>query len=986
MFGDIPIITSFGRTSLQEIGGKIKTGAEKLGGKINPKTSEVAGNVIDLLVPKNQAEILGGLFTYGTLKGLSKTTVPKLSKVPYLRKVQPILANITSRPLTTIYGGAITTATGSVLEQTWQPKGFGRQLAKAGLASYLIAKSPTLSVAYATQFIKAGVTRPIETSKAFAQQAREKPGEFVGYMLGASAGNFIQQAILMGKAKIYSPYLKETPYLSRDVFRQVGKKGYRERVGALIYDSKGRVLMGYNKKSGTLISPGGGREVGQSLLQALKDELKQELGVKPENIQLVKKILKLDTPGERQIYYKVELKPGTKLYARSDISGGLKWVNPKEGYAGPTLARPSGYRTGLLGKVMRSDEGYVLSRLRTLEGLGQKYGILGPTYLRNVVKSWQKFLKQPKEINKNNLLNKNLRKLDLVNKEITKLQMKNKGSRFVEESYDALAPTKSKSNWTKKDLDLYKELLKKQDLLIKERNYISSLQQKPSSINLNEMYKDKNIYNQALKELGQKFGKENLKGLSQKEIIQDYILYKENMLPRYITLKEKGYDVLFGRTSRYNMQNQQRFTDIYSKLKRAYNQKLIKQIPVNPTKDILRLIPDITYSDILFYKKYAKTYLSAKKTLITSASSEGLRAQNIGELLTNRREVLTGKSKRTSGGARGIYASPEVRAKGDISPAGGVSKRTLGYAAMTYFGIGAENAPLAFSLVGRSRPALYSGMERVSGKAFKLVGKMNKQQLIKYIESQKGSVQPTLNSLFGREGEVVIPGGTILKVKRSPVRSVILAGQKVEVLRYQVIRDSATLKRVNKNIDILKNRASSSMEKNGALNSLKKDTGIDYSKSSEIPGTKYKQLTAPPVPRYKEKQDERIKERIFAFEGLISTPKEIPKPSLKERGVPMMRELSFPALIETPRPQERRIPERPPREPPPTPPPRTPPPNIINNMFRQLPRGRRRMIKKKEKRIRSSTLPTAFEQLLGGVKPGQRARVKIRGFEALRFR
>lgn len=116
------------------------------------------------------------------------------------------------------------------------------------------------------------------------------------------------------------------------------KKGLRVRVASLIRNTKGEILLiqqskGTNRPAYWLL-PGGGVEFGESAEEALKRELKEELGLDSVNMDFIALNESIDPKGLRhliQLIFLVKVRDSIPvLDAREKAITGFGYFSPKE--------------------------------------------------------------------------------------------------------------------------------------------------------------------------------------------------------------------------------------------------------------------------------------------------------------------------------------------------------------------------------------------------------------------------------------------------------------------------------------------------------------------------------------------------------------------------------------------------------------------------------------------------------------------------------
>lgn len=703
--------------------------------------------------------------------------------------------------------------------ETYQPKtqvgGFG----KGALAGYFVnVRYPLAGAALGRQFAVEALVEPRKTYEEVSETIKKRPGEALGFFIG---GNLVKTGLDIGQ-QLNPLTRKPVSFIEPSIDPRI-KPYTRPRVVALVKGEDGTILgkRGYlfaiDKNSGNYISIGGGREAGQSLTQALFAELKQETGLARSDILSKRLVDSFVTPRDTYYVYEITVRKAAeaKLRPGSDVES-FKVFDPRTftGYQGPSPAFPTGRPIfGLLGKRVRSEDAYLLSRI---EG----------------IKSIDKFLKQ-------------------------------------------LSPNK-------------KALLEYQA----QQWFIT------------------------------RFGKQVASKITKRQIVQDYLLARLNLLPSQLYVKTKLGNLMLSPTSRYE-------------------------------------IPRARQAE----------FAGAEEQLLTSGAPTGIPAENIGQYLTGKRQVRAGKTVR--GEAAGLYLSPPRRPSGP------------GYAGLVYLGIGPEGAGLRFGISPKKRPTLYYLKEKISAELYRRGVEAEDASQLLY-NARPGTIQPTPKALSGRELEVIATPNTILK-KVGPPKYVRIGFRKVGVQQLKLVKvNQAVAERVKANLRYVRDPSVSSLSKKRAYEQLRRDTGIDYEKADprryvQINPTRLRQererVRERPIEQYFYRTPERVREPRREIPR--PRPERPPRPERREP-IARINELLTGGYERPPRePPRIREPPRPPREPPRTPPPRLTPP------IRTKPKPAKKKARYVErKRGRGYVRRPTQTQLLYNIRPRRRIPLsRLTGFE-----
>lgn len=258
------------------------------------------------------------------------------------------------------------------------------------IANYLV---PSIGIAQGYEFAEAQAKKgAYESGREFAEfgsklfygdpETLDKASEMAGFLVG---GGLINKGV--AGAQQFNPLTKKPVRITEPSINTEIAPFTRPRVVALIKDETGQVIgqKGYlfaiDKKSGNYISIGGGKEVGQTLSQALLAELKQEANIGKLDIASKKLVDKYVTPRDTYFVYEVQLRPNSakRIKAGSDVSG-LKVLKGFRGYTGPSAAFPTGRPSvfGLFGRKIRSEDAYLIARTEGLKKVRNYLDTLSP--------------------------------------------------------------------------------------------------------------------------------------------------------------------------------------------------------------------------------------------------------------------------------------------------------------------------------------------------------------------------------------------------------------------------------------------------------------------------------------------------------------------------------------------------------------------------------------------------------------------------------
>ena len=317
---------------------------------------------------------------------------------------------------------------------------------------------------------------------------------------------------------------------------------------------------------------------------------------------------------------------------------------------------------------------------------------------------------------------------------------------------------------------------------------------------------------------------------------------------------------MLGPTSRYDMKNQQRFTDLIKKLEKRYTKKQIAKLAVD-MPDGLAKAAGYTLPDIIFFKTFVREYLSPNRAFLTHLSTNGLTAQNISQFFSKERKILAGAKQRAAGATKGLDVAPQVYLTGEKGPRGQIRSETIGYGGLTYLGLD-SGLSYKYTIIPKAatKPTIYFMKERISGNIYndikmferKFRRKLNPRELknlVRKYEKIPGTIQPDYQSITGGEAQASITPGTILKIEKQ-VRTLggfkaapsgFLGGYNIPIYKLRIVKaPKHIVELVKKNLNKLKSRNyASNTDYNNIISSLKKHTGIDY---SIYDNTRYVQL------------------------------------------------------------------------------------------------------------------------------------------------
>jgi 8-oxo-dGTP pyrophosphatase MutT (NUDIX family) len=498
---------------------------------------------------------------------------------------------------------------------------------------------------------------------------------------------------------------------------------------------------------------------------------------------------------------------------------------------------------------------------------------------------------------------------------------------------------------------------------------------------LSKESKDKLLL-EARNRLGREFGANKLEGITNNQLLRDYLLYKKKLLPTQLYFKSSMGELLLSPTSRYNIPTKQQAKFTQGKItKQTYKTKrLVSKLQINDF-----LTPN--YNTFKLTKRMGKrTY--QRSELLTTLTPQRIGADSLSSFLTGKRKVFGEKTVR--GETPGIYVSP---------PTYPGSKK--GYAGLVYLFGGSEKG-LGLGFRSYKTPQIYTLKAKIGGEIYKKGFTLDQLQqyakfrtgpVANFYKSMEGKgVVPTPKS-FGRELEAVITPGTVFKVSGRK-KTFYLAGKKIQQREIKLVRvNKKTANKVSENLKIINNPYSSKGEYNQAVRELKQTTGMDYSapgkKRIEVSPNLVNNLIKREEQRkeqrrlverkvnIKETRRERQFESLIIPEGKINIAREGKRPATKEGRI-IIPERRLNALIT--REPKKIITKEPPKEPPRKQPPKNP------LLFRRDEQKNRRF-KRKFKRGRAgyNTLPTVFELLTFGGAKSKQAKKKISGFEIFRF-
>lgn len=469
--------------------------------------------------------------------------------------------------------------------------------------------------------------------------------------------------------------------------------------------------------------------------------------------------------------------------------------------------------------------------------------------------------------------------------------------------------------------------------------------------------------------LSKRFGQNKLKGITDKQLLRDYLLFKKKLLPTQLYIKSSKGNLLVSPTSRYDIpvERQIEFTKQTFK-KKVYSRKVfISKADINDY-----LTPNYNKFIITKGKGYRKYQ---KPQLLTTLTSETIKPESISDFITGKRKVFGEKTKR--GETPGIYTSP---------PTFPGSK--VGYAPLTYLGEGSEGG-LGFGFRKYGTPQVYVLKAKISGEIYRKGFTL--EQINQYVKSRTGPVAefyrnaqgkgvvPTPKSLRSGELETVVTPNTIFKVSGKK-KTFYLGGRRIQQREIKIAKVSKDVSnRVRNNLNLLNKRLPRDIY-NQVIRELKQDTGIDYSTSKRNIEVTPNILSRERRLNVQKSREVIIKEKPTSravIESLILPERKVSAPKSKE--LITIQERRFSEVITG----EPKSPPRNPREP------KSPPNRQFNSfIIRGKPEeGNRRKRPKKKKRTRTryQTLPTVFEQLTFGGPKSKKPLVRITGAEIFRF-
>lgn len=491
---------------------------------------------------------------------------------------------------------------------------------------------------------------------------------------------------------------------------------------------------------------------------------------------------------------------------------------------------------------------------------------------------------------------------------------------------------------------------------------------------LSKEAKDKLLL-EARNRLGREFGANKLEGITNNQLLRDYLLYKKKLLPTQLYFKSSMGELLLSPTSRYSIPTKQQAKFTQGRItKQTYKtKKLVSRLQINDF-----LTPN--YNTFKLTKRMGKrTY--QRSELLTTLTPQRIGADSLSSFLTGKRKVFGEKTVR--GETPGIYVSPP------ISPG---SK--TGYAGLVYL-FGGPESGLGLGFRSYKTPQIYTLKAKIRGEIYKKGFTL--EQLQQYARFRTGPVAAFYKSMegkgvvptpksFGRELEAVITPGTVFKVSGRK-KTFYLAGRKIQQREIRLAKvNKKTANKVSENLKIINNPYSSKGEYNQAVRELKQTTGIDYSSPSKrrievTPNLNSNLIRERAITRRRE-----LKERPKAntFESMLTIERKMKAP--KEQ--PRIKQKTFEGRL----PPERRFKEIIIGEPRKVKPPETtirePPRKTFNLLMpKRREQQRRRQIARREvrKRNKFGVLPTVFELITYGRAKSKKAKRRITGFESMRF-
>lgn len=269
-------------------------------------------------------------------------------------------------------------------------------LSQIGRGVYNAGTLPFTALSYGTGLTQSFVPHPIKTTKELGKSIWENKIETITTIGLTPVFTKLYSTSIFGE----KPYqMKPTKQMIKDV-----EPFTRKRVTLLLKNEQGEYILG-KTQSGEIISIGGGIEEGQSIMKALKMELKQETGLSLKDIEDLKFFKKVVFPEETHYTFTGTLKSGAKIIPSSDITK-IVTISPSnlfiKGVTGQTSLQPiARFSLFPFGRI-RSYEAGIINYLErgvkpTWLAIDTKYGsyFLGTQSRYNVPYTQQsKFLKQ----------------------------------------------------------------------------------------------------------------------------------------------------------------------------------------------------------------------------------------------------------------------------------------------------------------------------------------------------------------------------------------------------------------------------------------------------------------------------------------------------------------------------------------------------------------------------------------------------------------
>lgn len=270
-----------------------------------------------------------------------------------------------------------------------QTRKFFKSAASFTAVSYVNPINKLLIGSYGSELLTSLVKNPEETIIKTGEYIYKEPGEFLGMVVGSTVG---QVAVESAAAKLKLGTIAEkTKLLSFD------KRLVRQTVDLIIHAPEYgmKVIMGVDKDTGNIIRIGGEIKRGQTIFEAMLEELKQETGLKIGDIIKYNLVDQFKSAGSYKNVIEVWLKKGAvdRIKPRSDITG-ITFENIPSSYTGGTPFFPAttAPKYLLFGKKMRSEDAYMLSRLKYTKDFEYFYEKLSQIQIKNLLEIAKKEL------------------------------------------------------------------------------------------------------------------------------------------------------------------------------------------------------------------------------------------------------------------------------------------------------------------------------------------------------------------------------------------------------------------------------------------------------------------------------------------------------------------------------------------------------------------------------------------------------------------